>query len=141
MAQSTEGLVAIGDYAGNDDTAGDAIDVLLALIADPDSTSTSGAQAGGGFLDEMSPAAAAQLRVELTALKAAIGLFDPPAQRVPRGEQRPHQGRFSSWRFLVGFLVFNLIAHLLGDSRICRSEEHTSELQSLMRISYAVFCL
>src|SRR3546814_4529281 len=26
-------------------------------------------------------------------------------------------------------------------SRLCRSEEHTSELQSLMRISYAVFCL
>src|SRR3546814_6242342 len=26
-------------------------------------------------------------------------------------------------------------------SRKCRSEEHTSELQSLMRISYAVFCL
>src|SRR3546814_8056032 len=25
--------------------------------------------------------------------------------------------------------------------RACRSEEHTSELQSLMRISYAVFCL
>src|SRR3546814_6083398 len=28
-----------------------------------------------------------------------------------------------------------------GRSRIRRSEEHTSELQSLMRISYAVFCL
>src|SRR3546814_6813010 len=26
-------------------------------------------------------------------------------------------------------------------ARGCRSEEHTSELQSLMRISYAVFCL
>src|SRR3546814_2915791 len=26
-------------------------------------------------------------------------------------------------------------------SKIWRSEEHTSELQSLMRISYAVFCL
>src|SRR3546814_4747763 len=26
-------------------------------------------------------------------------------------------------------------------SSVCRSEEHTSELQSLMRISYAVFCL
>src|SRR3546814_2027865 len=25
--------------------------------------------------------------------------------------------------------------------KLCRSEEHTSELQSLMRISYAVFCL
>src|SRR3546814_10555730 len=27
------------------------------------------------------------------------------------------------------------------NSPACRSEEHTSELQSLMRISYAVFCL
>src|SRR3546814_1667551 len=26
-------------------------------------------------------------------------------------------------------------------ARACRSEEHTSELQSLMRISYDVFCL
>src|SRR3546814_2955799 len=31
--------------------------------------------------------------------------------------------------------------HLHGDLLIERSEEHTSELQSLMRISYAVFCL
>src|SRR3546814_2508224 len=29
----------------------------------------------------------------------------------------------------------------LTDARHERSEEHTSELQSLMRISYAVFCL
>src|SRR3546814_7290015 len=28
-----------------------------------------------------------------------------------------------------------------GPPRLLRSEEHTSELQSLMRISYAVFCL
>src|SRR3546814_586396 len=28
-----------------------------------------------------------------------------------------------------------------GKSEVLRSEEHTSELQSLMRISYAVFCL
>src|SRR3546814_3140054 len=28
-----------------------------------------------------------------------------------------------------------------GDAGTSRSEEHTSELQSLMRISYAVFCL
>src|SRR3546814_1616828 len=27
------------------------------------------------------------------------------------------------------------------ETRVARSEEHTSELQSLMRISYAVFCL
>src|SRR3546814_2850442 len=35
--------------------------------------------------------------------------------------------------------------HIYGDpwreQRYTRSEEHTSELQSLMRISYAVFCL
>src|SRR3546814_10519339 len=28
-----------------------------------------------------------------------------------------------------------------GRKKVMRSEEHTSELQSLMRISYAVFCL
>src|SRR3546814_10034494 len=31
--------------------------------------------------------------------------------------------------------------HILSDEESIRSEEHTSELQSLMRISYAVFCL
>src|SRR3546814_7125783 len=29
----------------------------------------------------------------------------------------------------------------IKEGRGCRSEEHTSELQSLMRLSYAVFCL
>src|SRR3546814_5888892 len=39
-------------------------------------------------------------------------------------------------RFKIG------IGDLKGaDAVILRSEEHTSELQSLMRISYAVFCL
>src|SRR3546814_5172532 len=36
------------------------------------------------------------------------------------------------------------VADMADDSQIVRnerSEEHTSELQSLMRISYAVFCL
>src|SRR3546814_3029924 len=37
----------------------------------------------------------------------------------------------------------NALPNLSGSpsSALCRSEEHTSELQSLMRISYAVFCL
>src|SRR3546814_3278581 len=38
------------------------------------------------------------------------------------------------------FAVTALFRHPLG-LPIPRSEEHTSELQSLMRISYAVFCL
>src|SRR3546814_8871538 len=33
------------------------------------------------------------------------------------------------------------IAFGVGKAELDRSEEHTSELQSLMRISYAVFCL
>src|SRR3546814_4213630 len=33
------------------------------------------------------------------------------------------------------------VARRLGQAGARRSEEHTSELQSLMRISYAVFCL
>src|SRR3546814_1166550 len=43
----------------------------------------------------------------------------------------------SPWRSINGtFGVTRLVCH--ADTR---SEEHTSELQSLMRISYAVFCL
>src|SRR3546814_4536096 len=37
--------------------------------------------------------------------------------------------------------VLHLIARLAPALAAARSEEHTSELQSLMRISYAVFCL
>src|SRR3546814_6959524 len=45
--------------------------------------------------------------------------------------------------------IFDALIVTLGDTRLepdlddllWRSEEHTSELQSLMRISYAVFCL
>src|SRR3546814_3382978 len=46
--------------------------------------------------------------------------------------------------FLGGLPNFQLLGRLrVGETveEILRSEEHTSELQSLMRISYAVFCL
>src|SRR3546814_7043854 len=36
---------------------------------------------------------------------------------------------------------YNLLAFASIQNLLFRSEEHTSELQSLMRISYAVFCL
>src|SRR3546814_7946327 len=41
-------------------------------------------------------------------------------------------------REVAGLATFSLTRLL---PRLVRSEEHTSELQSLMRISYAVFCL
>src|SRR3546814_2421706 len=37
--------------------------------------------------------------------------------------------------------VIEYLARVVGQHCGVRSEEHTSELQSLMRISYAVFCL
>lgn len=59
-------------------TAGPAVQALLDLIPNNDTTSSSGSTAGGGFLDEMSPAAADQLRVELIALKAAVNTHAHP---------------------------------------------------------------
>src|SRR3546814_6473674 len=46
--------------------------------------------------------------------------------------------RFDSPRELMGWLGIVPSEYSSGARR---SEEHTSELQSLMRISYAVFCL
>src|SRR3546814_10787229 len=57
----------------------------------------------------------------------------------PRNIERPRKAaqRFTQWRF------GNVEADYGLGQRLARrrSEEHTSELQSLMRISYAVFCL
>src|SRR3546814_3198370 len=44
-------------------------------------------------------------------------------------------------RALLEALLYYIANHMEHDTALIRSEEHTSELQSLMRISYAVFCL
>src|SRR3546814_7434203 len=46
---------------------------------------------------------------------------------------------FTGQDFLLSFSQPNFYFHVT--TAYNRSEEHTSELQSLMRISYAVFCL
>src|SRR3546814_6311415 len=61
----------------------------------------------------------------------------------------PGRGRVDDDRHLAqpggdgrgGVLDVHLEAGATRHRRVRRSEEHTSELQSLMRISYAVFCL
>src|SRR3546814_3490652 len=45
---------------------------------------------------------------------------------------------FNAWQYDLGVEWYFHRGSVLGATR---SEEHTSELQSLMRISYAVFCL
>src|SRR3546814_7700811 len=55
-------------------------------------------------------------------------------------DQRPQaeQDRLQAlWEILGATDMQRLVMHM----HTMRSEEHTSELQSLMRISYAVFCL
>src|SRR3546814_1754297 len=67
-----------------------------------------------------------------------------------RGGGRPHDGVGERWcghRLGRGDVDVILFAQPCGGRGFAdhrrgrRSEEHTSELQSLMRISYAVFCL
>src|SRR3546814_10068277 len=55
-------------------------------------------------------------------------------RRVPSRDNEADYEDRSGWRRAPH-------AASLQSLRIARSEEHTSELQSLMRISYAVFCL
>src|SRR3546814_10889373 len=80
---------------------------------------------------------------------AADGRLRPAAvladQRRQRGREPPpacHAGRLGHGRFFLchGSTRMNTDQELLS-FMFTRAEEHTSELQSLMRISYAVFCL
>src|SRR3546814_8443060 len=77
--------------------------------------------------------------IESAGLRLELRLGAHPAQDFLRiGQQREHRrGRRGYVRFAAndeGFLH-------RSPPELGRSEEHTSELQSLMRISYAVFCL
>src|SRR3546814_1654091 len=98
-------------------------------------------------------------------------LHDPVADSKPRLQSQHSRGRLSSmgsfrtllvilWLALAAYTAVVISRHGLGLLPIffgdmaklgwpgqfnldflSRSEEHTSELQSLMHISYAVFCL
>src|SRR3546814_3641617 len=60
------------------------------------------------------------------------------AKRINRTLQRADQIETAEGK---GLSVDTWFAPIVADAEAGRSEEHTSELQSLMRISYAVFCL
>src|SRR3546814_8756101 len=92
--------------------------------------------------------------VQTCALPISIPRPAPPVLRAAHGRIGGHKGGVSSWdhssRAPYGRAggagkpdVRACKASRCPDpsNRIGRSEEHTSELQSLMRISYAVFCL
>src|SRR3546814_4256810 len=66
--------------------------------------------------------------------------FEMPAEKLSK--------MFGSARYAISteetrYYLNGIFFHVLEDEllAVARSEEHTSELQSLMRSSYAVFCL
>src|SRR3546814_5525386 len=88
--------------------------------------------------------AAAQIEAEADLLvrqdAALVGHLHrllPSEQQVGRGVDHPEQNDQDDHDDLPA----GQIDHRPGCLPELRSEEHTSELQSLMRISYAVFCL
>src|SRR3546814_3429731 len=79
-------------------------------------------------------------RLRAAGIEVETGLLESDARKLNRGfVSRMTRGR--PW------LTLKLAASLDGRTAMAsgesqwRSEEHTSELQSLMRTSYAVFCL
>src|SRR3546814_7326120 len=75
-------------------------------------------------------------------LMAAVGTLDDIAltgREFTLMEKARHKAQCSQIIELVHRSVETLM--FISGSSAFRSEEHTSELQSLMRISYAVFCL
>src|SRR3546814_7671638 len=77
---------------------------------------------------------------------------DPGVRTRPRRSVLPWILTFASLTFALGLLANPWFEREIrsrlpfgGGNQVAdapqRSEEHTSELQSLMRISYAVFCL
>src|SRR3546814_4682197 len=75
----------------------------------------------------------------LARLREAVELVPVGGARIGRDDPQPQRFRRAVERLRIA-VERSEAAPRLGED--CgRSEEHTSELQSLMRISYAVFCL
>src|SRR3546814_7747060 len=94
-----------------------------------------GLEASGGAMaigDFMRPGV-----IAATGLDAAEPLLDASADLL--GPVGLFTNFFQIMILLVAWIIVVLAFFILAVQ--VRSEEHTSELQSLMRISYAVFCL
>src|SRR3546814_10607098 len=75
-----------------------------------------------------------------TTLFRSAGLDDDPLDIIDDGEPAAAPATRLD-RLLAATTTFPGLRVHAADRTLERSEEHTSELQSLMRTSYAVFCL
>src|SRR3546814_6854534 len=82
------------------------------------------------------------LRMALVPARQAQRVFREVGEHKFLGDRRDtEQAGLSEVALHVVLLRVPEAPQGLHGAICCRSEEHTSELQSLMRISYAVFCL
>src|SRR3546814_7246031 len=79
---------------------------------------------------------------------AAEKLLRICADRIAASKRIPKASVLFYWRSRLSILLQKMLARAsqerflnINNPNLRRSEEHTSELQSLMRISYAVICL
>src|SRR3546814_9657325 len=77
----------------------------------------------------------------LAAAFNALMLFAIAIYVLVEGIQRLRNPESVQSTGMLVVAIVGLIVNFVSMRLLMRSEEHTSELQSLMRISYAVFCL
>src|SRR3546814_8404904 len=79
------------------------------------------------------------------AMSLAVHLLPPPQVAIPETSTfsmiEPNWCPRLRWLMPTFFTKMDSLSTGTGKAQAFRSEEHTSELQSLMRISYAAFCL
>src|SRR3546814_5112133 len=78
-------------------------------------------------------------RIQLNVAQA-IEIHPGEMRQFPHRDHDMWQGEKGNHEYLVN-VIWPLTSFTRENGATQRSEEHTSELQSLMRISYAVFCL
>src|SRR3546814_5722963 len=89
-----------------------------------------------GYCGGPAPLISAMNMVQSQSITHTSSITQAAAVEALNGPQdfvEPHNRLFRERR--------DLVVSMLNQATGLRSEEHTSELQSLMRISYAVFCL
>src|SRR3546814_4156217 len=90
---------------------------------------------GKQYVEQYVHALTHELKSPLSAIRGSAELLESPLPESDRA-------RFVATIRAQGDRLAQMIDKLLALAAVeYRSEEHTSELQSLMRISYAVFCL
>src|SRR3546814_1769998 len=97
------------------------------------------------FLGYLRPDGRAATRNEIWVLPT-VGFVARTAAKIAEAADRRHRGRVDGVHAFTHPFGCSQLGDDLDGTRailaaLARSEEHTSELQSLMRTSYAVFCL